>query len=177
MDESCEESGRHIVDIINYKPIGIIHSPFRSIENVPIQPWAADGIRGTIEVFSEFVAGLQDLDGFSHIVLLYHLHLVTEYRLRVVPFLDRQERGLFATRAPCRPNPIGLSIVKLVAVQGTTLEIENVDIVDGTPLLDIKPYVPTFDNREVERIGWVGNASLEKKRADGRFGQRKEEVQ
>ena len=152
-----------------YQPIGIIHSPFEGIENVPIQPGAASGIRGTVEVFAEFSNGLQDLDGFSHIILLYHFHRVTQRRLVVIPFLDRQPRGVFATRAPTRPNPIGLSVVRLLAVQGSTLEIENVDILDGTPLLDIKPYAPTFDHHEVERTGWVGNASVQRKQSDGRF--------
>ena len=157
------------MNTISYEPIGVIHSPFQDIEHVPIQPGAAGGICGTVEVFPQFATGLQDLDGFSHIILLYHLHRVTQSRLVVVPFLDRQARGVFATRAPSRPNPIGLSVVRLLAVQGTILEIENVDIVDGTPLLDIKPYVPTFDHHEAERIGWVGMAKIEGKRSDGRF--------
>jgi tRNA-Thr(GGU) m(6)t(6)A37 methyltransferase TsaA len=154
---------------LSYQPIGIIHSPFQGIENVPIQPRAASGIRGTVEVSPEFAAGLQDLDGFSHIILLYHFHRVTQCRLLVTPFLDRQVRGVFATRAPSRPNPIGLSVVRLLAVRGNILDIENVDIVDGTPLLDIKPYVPEFDHFEVDRTGWLSQAELEGKRSDGRF--------
>jgi tRNA-Thr(GGU) m(6)t(6)A37 methyltransferase TsaA len=156
---------------VSYQPIGTIHSPFEGVEKVPIQPAAARGIRGTVEVMPEFVAGLQDLHGFSHIILLYHFHRVRQVRLTVVPFMDDQPRGVFATRAPSRPNPIGLSIVRLLGIEGNVLQIENVDIVDGTPLLDIKPYVPEFDHHEVERTGWLENAreNIKEKRADDRF--------
>jgi tRNA-Thr(GGU) m(6)t(6)A37 methyltransferase TsaA len=156
---------------ISYQPIGTIHSPFKGIEKVPIQPAAASGIRGTVEVFAEFVAGLQDLNGFSHIILLYHFHRITQARLTVVPFLDDRPRGVFATRAPSRPNPIGLSIVRLLGIEGNVLHVENVDIVDGTPLLDIKPYVPAFDHNEVERTGWLETAGqrVREKRSDDRF--------
>ena len=156
---------------IVYRPIGTIHSPFRDVEGVPIQPTAAAGIRGSVEVLPELVEGLQDLDGFSHVVLLYHFHLVRESRLTVTPFLDSRPRGIFATRAPTRPNSIGLSVVKLLGVEGNVLHVENVDIVDGTPLLDIKPYVPEFDQHAAERTGWLerarGQAQVQK--ADGRF--------
>jgi tRNA-Thr(GGU) m(6)t(6)A37 methyltransferase TsaA len=156
---------------ITYRPIGVIHSPFTDVKNVPIQPTAAQGVRGTAEVLAEFVAGLQDLDGFSHIILLYHFHRVRQTRLTVVPFLDQTPRGLFATRAPIRPNPIGLSIVRLLGVEGNLLHIENVDIVDGTPLLDIKPYVPAFDHHDVERIGWLAASGekVKEKKSDDRF--------
>jgi tRNA (adenine37-N6)-methyltransferase len=156
---------------ITYEPIGIIHSPFEGIENVPIQPVAAIGILGTVEVFAEFVAGLKDLEGFSHMILLYHFHRVTQSRLVVIPFLDRHPRGVFATRAPTRPNPIGLSVVRLLGVEGNILQIENVDVVDGTPLLDIKPYAPEFDHYEVERTGWLAAASgrVAETRSDDRF--------
>lgn len=158
--------------ILTYRPIGIIRSPFAGIENVPIQPAAAAGIRGSVEISAEFAAGLQDLAGFSHIILLYHFHQVTQTRLTVVPFLDRQTRGVFATRAPSRPNPIGLSTVRLLGVEGRVLHIENVDIVDGTPLLDIKPYVPAFDHQDAARIGWLAESKerIEDKRSDDRFG-------
>jgi tRNA-Thr(GGU) m(6)t(6)A37 methyltransferase TsaA len=157
---------------IAYHPIGIIHSPFEGTEDVPIQPAAASGIRGRVELFAEFAPGLKDLDGFSHIILIYHLHLVGQPRLTVVPFLDQVARGLFATRAPCRPNPIGLSIVRLLGVEGNILAIENVDIVDGTPLLDIKPYVPQFDRVDAERTGWLAHAGgrVGTARSDDRFG-------
>jgi tRNA-Thr(GGU) m(6)t(6)A37 methyltransferase TsaA len=156
---------------ISYQPIGTIHSPFEGIEKVPIQPAAASGIRGTVEVFAEFAAGLQDVQGFSHIILLYHFHRVTQARLTVVPFLDDEPRGVFATRAPSRPNPIGLSIVRLLGIEGNLLHITNVDIVDGTPLLDIKPYVPAFDHNEAERTGWLETTGdrVKEKRSDDRF--------
>lgn len=157
---------------IAYQPIGVIHSPFQSIERMPIQPAGATGIRGEVELFAEFAAGLKDLEGFSHIILLYHFHRVAQPRLIVTPFLDSESRGVFATRAPTRPNPIGLSIVKLLSVQGNLLQIENVDILDGTPLLDIKPYAPQFDHHEVQRTGWLASAKgkVTDRRSDGRFG-------
>ena len=156
---------------ISYQPIGTIHSPFEGIEKVPIQPAAAEGIRGTVEVFAEFAAGLQDVHGFSHIILLYHFHRVKQARLTVVPFLDDEPRGVFATRAPSRPNPIGLSVVRLLSIEGNVLHIENVDILDATPLLDIKPYVPAFDHHEEERTGWLEMAreNVKEKRSDDRF--------
>jgi len=157
---------------VTYEPIGVIHSPFAGIENMPIQPGGAQGIRGTVEVFAEFAEGLQDVEGFSHLILLYHFHRVTQARLIVVPFLDKEAHGVFATRAPTRPNPIGISVVKLLRIEGRVLEIESVDVLDGTPLLDIKPYVPEFDHVEVERTGWLAAASgsAESARSDHRFG-------
>ncbi len=156
---------------IQYYAIGTIHSPFKNIEGMPIQPAGAAGVQGTVVVFPEFVAGLADLDGFSHIILLYHLHRVEHAQLTVIPFLDSQPHGVFATRAPKRPNPIGLSIVKLVSVVEATLTIENVDILDGTPLLDIKPYVPAFDYQPDVRTGWLESTSdrVRRKRSDDRF--------
>ena len=139
---------------------------------MPIQPSGAKGIKGTVELMPEYAEGLQDLEGFSHVILIYHLHLSTGFSLKVKPFLDDQLRGVFATRAPQRPNPIGLSVVRLKEIKGNILHIEDIDIVDGTPLLDIKPYVPEFDVQETVRIGWlsekIGKASRE--RSDGRFG-------
>ena len=156
---------------ITYRPIGIIHSPFTDIAGMPIQPRGAAGVPGSVEVRPEFTAGLQDLAGFSHVILLYHFHRVQEARLTVTPFLDAQPRGVFATRAPQRPNPIGLSIVKLLGIEGNILHIENVDILDGTPLLDIKPYVPEFDQYPAERIGWLEQARgrVQGQRSDDRF--------
>jgi tRNA-Thr(GGU) m(6)t(6)A37 methyltransferase TsaA len=155
-----------------YRPIGVIHTPFVTVEGMPIQPRGALGVPGTVDVFPEFHAALADLDGFSHVILLYHLHQVSTVRLRVIPFLDTAERGVFATRAPVRPNPIGLSVVRLRSVSAGTLEVENVDILDGTPLLDIKPYVPDFDCFEVDSIGWYATSGrgLEERRSDDRFG-------
>lgn len=156
---------------IEYRQIGIIHSPFHEAEGTPIQPPGAIGVKGTIEIFPEFVPGLQDLDGFSHIIVLYHLHQSVGFTLLVTPFMDSVQRGLFATRAPRRPNPIGLSIVRLNKIQDQTLFIENVDILDGTPLLDIKPYVPAFDHNSADRIGWLeqANRQVQAKKADKRF--------
>lgn len=156
---------------IVYRPIGIIHTPFRELENMPIQPSGAAGICGTVDLYPEFAEGLKDLDGFSHLILLYRFHESRGYSLTVTPFLDSETRGVFATRAPKRPNPIGLSIVRLVRIQGSTLGIENVDILDGTPLLDIKPYVPEFDHQEDCRIGWLEQVHrmVKTKRSDDRF--------
>jgi tRNA-Thr(GGU) m(6)t(6)A37 methyltransferase TsaA len=140
---------------IIYKPIGIIHSPFNKAEKAPIQPSRAKGIKGTIKLKNKFVDGLKDLDGFSHIILLYHFHLSDDYSLSVVPYLDNKSHGVFATRAPKRPNAIGLSVVRLLEVEKNVLFIENVDIVDETPLLDIKPYIREFENPGELKIGWL----------------------
>ena len=122
---------------ITYDPMGVIHSPFKAIRDMPIQPSGAKGIRGRIEVFQPYIEALKDLDGFSHIYLLYHFHKVSSWQSLVTPFLDERSHGLFATRAPRRPNPIGLSVVRLLKVADGLLEVENLDVLDGTPLLDI----------------------------------------
>jgi tRNA-Thr(GGU) m(6)t(6)A37 methyltransferase TsaA len=149
-------------------PIGLIHSPHREAKGTPIQPRWAAGIEGTVELFPEFTPGLRDLDGFDRILLLYWFHRVRAARLEVVPYLDTQTRGVFATRAPSRPNPIGLSCVRLLAVEGARLRVDDLDVLDETPLLDIKPYVPDFDVFPVERIGWYARARGSRI-ADGRF--------
>lgn len=156
---------------IMYQPIGTIHSPFKDIQGMPIQPTGAANVQGTIELLPELVEGLKDLEGFSHIILLYHFHQAEGARLVVTPFMDSSPHGVFATRAPKRPNPIGLSVVRLVSIEGNILHIENVDILDGTPLLDIKPYVPEFDEHPAERIGWLREAKglVQSKRSDDRF--------
>jgi tRNA-Thr(GGU) m(6)t(6)A37 methyltransferase TsaA len=156
---------------IRYKPIGIIHSPFKDITGMPIQPTGAKGIKGTIEIEPEYIAGLKDVEGFSHIFLLYHLHLSEGYSLEVKPFMDDDLHGVFATRAPRRPNSIGISVVRLVRIESHILHIEDVDVVDGTPLLDIKPYVPEFDVRKVERTGWLSQKAdkVDRVTADERF--------
>lgn len=159
---------------ITYRPIGVVRSPFRSPQGMPVQPLRGKEVRGRVEVLPEFAAGLADLDGFSHIYLLCHMHRVRPYRLSVVPFLDDQARGLFSTRAPSRPNPIGLSVVRLLAVEGTTLEIAELDLLDGTPVLDIKPYVGSFDERPGARLGWLERVQHRRKAADGRFGDEEE---
>jgi tRNA-Thr(GGU) m(6)t(6)A37 methyltransferase TsaA len=156
---------------IEYRPIGIIHSPFKELEGMPIQPAGAKGIKGTVEVFKAFQRGLKDLDGFSHVILLYHFHRSRGFHLHIVPFMDTKARGLFATRAPKRPNSIGLSVVRLEKIRGGVLHIRDVDILDGTPLLDIKPYVPKFDAPMKARIGWLQKAgkSVSNRRSDDRF--------
>ena len=156
---------------INYRPIGIVHTPFKEIEGMPIQSAGATRIQGSIEIFLDFAAGLQDIDGFSHLILLYHFHRVQEPKLVVTPFLDSRPHGVFATRAPTRPNAIGLSIVRLLQREDNLLHIENVDLLDGTPLLDIKPYVPEFDQQPADRVGWLEQAQrqVKAKKSDNRF--------
>lgn len=155
---------------IIYSPIGIIHSPFYEIQNIPIQPCFANGIKGSIELKKEYIDGLSDLDDFSHIILLYHFHLSSGYSLKVTPFLDETSHGLFSTRAPKRPNGIGLSVVKLIEIKKNILFIENIDIVDGTPLLDIKPWVGKFNNVSNEKNGWLENwKDIKTKNSDNRF--------
>ena len=152
-------------------PIGLIHTPYKEPKDMPIQPLGAMGIKGYVEIEPIYSDGLKDLDGFSHIILLYHLHLSSGFDLIVEPFLDDQKRGLFATRAPNRPNPIGLSVVRLVAIEENILHIENVDVVNGTPLIDIKPYIPMFNGVDDLQIGWVEGkfGEAEEKKADRRF--------
>ena len=159
------------MSILTYKSIGIVHSPFEEPKNVPIQAVASEGNRGTLEIYPEYVAGLRDLDGFSHLILLYHFHLVKDCSLMVKPFLDDKLHGIFATRSPTRPNKIGISIVRLTRIEKNILNIQDVDIIDGTPLLDIKPFVPEFDCRNTARIGWFGGkiGKLEATKDDGRF--------
>jgi tRNA-Thr(GGU) m(6)t(6)A37 methyltransferase TsaA len=140
------------------RPIGVIRSPFIEKSEAPIQPTRSKAT-GWIDVYEQFADGLQDIEGFSHVILLYVFHCSSGYQMRVKPFLDRQLRGLFSTRYPCRPNPIGLSIVELLGREGTRLEIGGVDVLDNTPLLDIKPYVPDFDVRTNVRTGWYENRS------------------
>ena len=157
---------------ITYRPVGVIRSPFQSVDNMPIQPTGARGVAGTVEVFDEYCAGLKDIEGFSHIILLYHFHLSNGYSLEAKPFMDDETHGVFAIRGPARPNPIGISVVRLVRADECTLHVEDVDIVDGTPLLDIKPYVPDFDWCRPERIGWLSGRSsdVQQHRSNGRFG-------
>mgnify|MGYP000079451921 CR=1 FL=1 len=162
----------NLVQIIKYRPIGIIHSPFKSPRGTPIQPMAAYNVKGTVEIFPEYAEGLKDLDGFSHIILIYHFHLVRGFQLLVKPYMDDNFHGIFATRAPVRPNPIGLSVVRLDKIEGNILYIRDIDIVDGTPLLDIKPYVPEFDvRRDVIRSGWLERniKKLSQTKDNGRF--------
>jgi tRNA-Thr(GGU) m(6)t(6)A37 methyltransferase TsaA len=156
---------------LTFKPIGIVHSSFKEPKNVPIQTSASKGTQGTIELYSQYLDGMKDLEGFSHIILLYFFHLACGEALTVKPFLDDQLHGIFATRSPARPNRIGLSIVRLSRIEGNIIHIEDLDILEGTPLLDIKPYVSEFDCIKTERIGWLTNRiiKLNQTRDDGRF--------
>ena len=148
--------------------IGVIHSPFTEPAGMPIQPRFAAGREGLVEVFEQFAEGLADLDGFDRIWLVYWFHKAPAARLTVRPFRDTVERGLFATRAPCRPNPIGMSVVRLLGVDGRLLRVADIDVLDGTPLLDIKPYAPEFDHYPAERIGWLASPQG-RTTSDGRF--------
>lgn len=139
----------------HFNSIGTIYTPFKDIEGMPIQPRGAADIAGRVELDECFADGLQDLDGFSHLILLYGFHKSRGYELVVTPFLDKRKRGLFATRAPRRPNPVGISIVRLVRIEAPVIHILGADVLDGTPLLDIKPYVPGFDAFPEANAGWL----------------------
>jgi tRNA (adenine37-N6)-methyltransferase len=158
---------------IELSQIGVIHSPFSDSAGTPVQSAGAEGVVGSAEVFPEFASGLQDLQGFERIWLLYWFHRSTAPRLLVTPFLDEQEHGIFSTRSPSRPNPIGISCVRLMSVEGNILQVSDLDVLEGTPVLDIKPYVPAFDCFEVEHLGWLTGKKIGSARADGRFEQPK----
>ena len=157
---------------IEFQPIGFIHSPFEERLGMPIQPTRGRGVRGTVEILPEYADGLADLDGFSHIVLIYYFHRSQGFDLRVTPFLDTEKRGLFATRAPRRPNAIGLSVVRLLGIEGNLITVQDVDMLDGTPVLDIKPYVPEFDIRADAREGWLAGVKHREVDSDDRFSDR-----
>jgi tRNA (adenine37-N6)-methyltransferase len=154
-----------------YRPIGVVRSPFTQFDGMPLQSVAAADVEGTIEIDPDLAAGLQDVAAFSHLIVISHLHRGAPGGLVVVPFLDDTPRGVFATRSPRHPNPIGLSVVRLLAVEGTVLRVAGLDLLDGTPVLDLKPYVPEFDNVAADRIGWFEGraADVHHKRADSRF--------
>jgi tRNA-Thr(GGU) m(6)t(6)A37 methyltransferase TsaA len=158
---------------VRLRSIGIVRSPYKQPSGAPIQGAFAPKGEGTIEIYGEFTDGLADLEGFSHIWLIYLFHLSQGYKLRVVPFMDDVERGLFATRAPRRPNPLGLSLVRLLRAEGSLLHIAEIDLVDGTPVLDIKPFSPEIDSRSEIRCGWLERIDKEtrhrRSRADRRF--------
>lgn len=139
---------------IMYHPIGIIHSPHTAAENTPIQPVYAEGFSGYAEIYPEYTEGLRDLEGFSHIYLIYHFHRSVQVKLTVKPFLQDVEHGIFATRSPFRPNAVGLSVVELSGIEGNILRLNRVDILDGTPLVDIKPCTVQFDSHEIKKNGW-----------------------
>lgn len=155
---------------IVYKPIGIIYSEHVIAEDTPIQPIYARGCKGRVKVFSEFAEGLRDLEGFSHLYLLYHFHRAGQATPLVKPFLQDVVRGVFSTRAPKRPNPIGLSIVELVGREENVLFLDGVDILNGTPLLDIKPYTARFDRVDTSRNGWQDEVDEDVAQKRGRRG-------
>jgi tRNA-Thr(GGU) m(6)t(6)A37 methyltransferase TsaA len=142
-------------DLLQFQPIGIIRTPFKQLSGMPIQPSGAEGIKGEIQLDPDLIVGLKDLDGFSHLILLYCFHHSTGFDLTVEPFMDDKRRGVFATRAPKRPNPIGISVVELESIHDNLIKIKNVDMLDGTPLLDIKPFIPQIDQPDSVKLGWL----------------------
>ena len=156
---------------IIFEPIGYIHSPHKQLHNMPIQPSVAQGIKGYIELNKKYTEALSDLDGFSHIYILYIFHKAKPFQQKVTPYLEKQKRGLFSTRAPQRPNPIGLSVVRLISIEKNILQIENIDALDGTPLIDIKPYVNEMEALDHVQIGWLKKytSELDSKLSDRRF--------
>ena len=157
---------------ILFEPIGIIHTSFKETVGVPIQGALNPNTTGEVEIFKKFQKGLKDIEGFSHLILLYHFHLVENYSLVARPFLDDTPRGVFAIRSPNRPNPIGITVVRLLERKENVLRIAGVDMVNGTPLLDIKPYFPDVDAHNAEKTGWMGNKLRTiggEKLADNRF--------
>ena len=155
------------------KIIGKIHTPFTTLEDMPIQPKGAKEVIGTIEVNEQFVQGLEDLDGFSHIYLLYEFHMAPKIALKGTPFMDTSRRGVFATRSPLRPNHIGLSLVMLKKIEDNIITVQGIDVLDGTPLLDIKPYIAAFDEVQKSSSGWMQSSDEEVilKRSDRRFAE------
>ena len=139
---------------VELKEVGVIHTPYNKLSDCPIQPSRSQDV-AEVEVFEEYKEGLLDLDGFSHIILLFLFHRSDGYSLKVKPFLDNHLRGLFATRAPRRPNPIGLSVVRLIEIRDNILKIKGIDVLNETPLIDIKPYVFEFDRKEDVKVGWL----------------------
>ena len=151
------------------KAIGVIHSPYLQATGAPIQSCMANAVEGSVELLPDYAPALRDLEGFDRIWLLYWFDRCTTARLVVTPFLDQREHGIFATRSPARPNPIGLSCVRLLGIEDLRLRIGELDILDATPLLDIKPYVPAFDCFEAGRIGWLADKIHARVLADDRF--------
>ncbi len=155
---------------ICYRPIGLVHSKFKDNNKVPIQSIFSKD-EGVIEIYPEFLEGLKDLDGFSHIYLIYHFHLSKGFSLKVTPFLNNAEKGVFSTRAPKRPNNIGLSILKIKKIEDNRIYVLDIDVIDKTPVLDIKPYVSLFDNRSDAKDGWFSDKNTTQKSylSDNRF--------
>lgn len=164
-------------EAIVFHPIGVIRTPYQRAAGTPIQSCFAEGVEGTIEVFAKFAAGLKDIEGFDRIWVVYAFDRASAPALRVKPYLDTAEHGVFATRSPARPNALGLSCVRLLEAQGRLLRVADVDMLDGTPLLDIKPCVPAFDYLPASRVGWLEGQSEKPTVADGRFEQSREEAE
>ena len=159
------------METVQFKSIGKIFTPFTDREGMPIQPTGAKGVKGTIELEPQYVEGLKDLEGFSHIIVLYHFHLSKSFDLQIIPFSDDKIRGVFSTRAPRRPNPIGFSVVKLNKIVDNILHIENIDVLNETPLLDLKPFLPDVDCVKADKLGWLEGKTdkMKDRRADNRF--------
>jgi tRNA (adenine37-N6)-methyltransferase len=168
--KQTEKGTQTMIEELRIKPIGFIETPFHEPAGTPIQPSRANGAQGKVHLDPQFWPGLQDLAEFERVWLVYWLHKQPGSSLMVTPFLDKQPRGVFATRAPARPTPIGMSAVRLIRIQNGILEVDGVDMVDGTPLLDIKPYVPEFDSYPASRAGWFDQSNSQSRVADERFG-------
>lgn len=164
------------LDAFTMRPIGLIHTSFQHAQGTPIQSAVSGGAEGVVEVFPEFVSGLRDAAEFERLWMVYLLDRASAPEMLVHPYLDDNEHGIFATRSPARPNPIGLSVVRLLGVEKNRLRIADVDMLDGTPVLDIKPYVPEFDRFDVKRIGWYQGKSATGAVADDRFEARVPEI-
>jgi tRNA-Thr(GGU) m(6)t(6)A37 methyltransferase TsaA len=163
------------IEIIDFSPIGVIHTPHKESAETPIQPVFAQGIQGTVEIYPEFVEGLEDIEDFSHIILLYYFNQSSKTMLKVKPYLQDKLRGVFATRAPHRPNKIGMSVVTLLKIEENMVYVEDVDMLDGTPLLDIKPYIKRFDSRSDIRSGWQDDVLEEHAQVRGKRDYKKKE--
>ena len=160
--ELIEFSDRIFPEKICFKPVGIIHTPFKTLKGIPIQSFMSDE-KGQIEIFPEYQLGLKDLSGFSHIYCLYYFDMVKQpVPLQSKPFLDNEVKGVFAIRTPFRPNPIGISILQILEISENIIKVNQVDILDGTPILDLKPYVAQFDNINTTKIGWL-NGKIKRK--------------
>lgn len=159
------------MESITFRPIGILKTPFDLPADMPIQPLSSKGAKGKAIVFPEFSDGLYDLDGFTHVIVIYYMHRVRRQELIVTPFFDTSPHGVFATRAPVRPNPLGISVLELEKIDGNTLYLLNVDMLNGSPLIDIKPYMPDFDSFPSAKAGWYDKieSKPESPRSDNRF--------
>ena len=153
MPGECDIQGIKVMNI-EVKAIGVIHTPFKTKEETPIQPHWSKAI-GEVEVFKKYAKGLEGIEQFSHLILIYYFHKIKDERLKVKPYLDTKMYGVYATRHPHRPNHIGISVVKLISRNKNILKVKNIDIIDGSPLLDIKPYVSVFDRIEKVKNGWL----------------------